>query len=71
MSKTSIGELNFKVGLEVSFDTASLCVRLIEMYLNNNPDETLMINCNECGNWDLEFISREALRKMECEDVKC
>lgn len=60
MTKTNIGELNLTVGLDVSYDTAYICTRLLEMYLNRQPDKTLKVYCDECGNWDLQIENRIA-----------
>ena len=62
MKETTIGKLNVTVGISVDSDTAWTCLRLIEIYLNNSPDETLIINCDECGNWDLDFIQRAIVK---------
>lgn len=63
MKETTIGKLNVSVGISVDSDTAWTCLRLIEIYLNNSPDETLIINCDEYGNWDLDFIARAMIKK--------
>ena len=60
MTKTNIGELNLTVGFDVSYDTAYICTRLLEMYLNRQPDKTLKVYCDECGNWDLQIENRIA-----------
>ena len=59
MSKTTVGEISLNVGLKVDYDTAFLCTRLLELYLNGEPHETLMIWCDECGNWDINIEKRE------------
>lgn len=55
MNKTKIGELNLTIDFDISYETAYVCARLIEMYLNRHPDETLYTRCDECGNWDLQI----------------
>lgn len=59
MPKTNIGELSFDVGLNVDWRTADLCLRLIEVYLDNNPEEELHIVDNTAGEWYLELGDRK------------
>ena len=59
MKETNIGKLTLSVGITVDYSTADMCLRLLEIYLNNNEAETLHINCDEYGNWDLDIVSRE------------
>ena len=54
------GSITVNVNLDVSYDTMKVCLGLLEMYLNNNPTETLFIHCDEAGNWDLDIDGREA-----------
>lgn len=65
MIETNIAKLNISVGLKVDDKTAYMCLGLLETYLNDNGNETLHIYCDECGNWDLAIMSREALRKFK------
>lgn len=58
MSKTNVGEISLNVGLKVDYDTALLCTRLLELYLNGEPHEMLKIWCDECGNWDIDIVNR-------------
>ena len=53
------GSITVNVNLDVSYDTMRVCLGLLEMYLNNNPTETLYIHCDEAGNWDLDIYGRE------------
>ena len=53
------GSITVNVNLDVSYDTVQVCLGLLEMYLNNNPTETLFIHCDEAGNWDLGIYGRE------------
>ena len=39
-----------------------MCLRLLETYLDENENETLFIFCDECGNWDLSIINRNAVK---------
>lgn len=59
MSKTKIGELSFDVGLNVDWRTAEVCLRLLEVYLNNHPAEKLAIADDTAGDWYIEIGSRE------------
>lgn len=65
MKETNIGKLNVSIGLKVDVSTAYMCLGLLETYLNDNGNETLHIYCDECGNWDLSIMSREALKKLK------
>ena len=59
MKETNIANLTVNVGLDVDFDTVCTCMKLIELYLNKNPDEELVIYCSECGDWDLDITDRK------------
>lgn len=59
MKETNIANLTVNVGLGVDFDTVCTCIKLIELYLNKNPDEELVIYCSECGDWDLGITDRK------------
>ena len=59
MSETNIAKLNISVGLKVDDKTAYMCLSLLEAYLDENEDETLVIYCDECGNWDLGIANRK------------
>lgn len=65
MTETNIAKLNISIGLKVDDNTAYMCLRLLEAYLNDNENETLCIYCNECGNWDLGFVNRELVKCKE------
>lgn len=54
----NIGTLTVDVKLSVDYDTMNACLRLVELYLNNNDYEELNINCSEPGNWDLSVNNR-------------
>ena len=53
-----IGALHIDVRLNVNYDTMQTCLRLLELYLNQNDLDVLTINCDEPGNWDLSIRSR-------------
>ena len=53
-----IGTLHVDVRLNVSYDTMQACLKLLELYLNQNDDDILVINCDEPGNWDLSVRQR-------------
>ena len=53
-----IGSLHVDVRLNVSYDTMQACLKLLELYLNQNDDDMLVINCNEPGHWDLSVRQR-------------
>ena len=53
-----IGALHVDVRLNVSYDTMQACLKLLELYLNQNDMDTLVINCDEPGNWDLSVRAR-------------
>ena len=36
-----------------------MCLSLLEAYLDDNEDKTLVIYCDECGNWDLGIANRK------------
>ena len=65
MSKNnnSIGSISLDLKLNVDCDTVQVCLKLLEAYLNNNEQDTLVINCDEPGNWDLSVHGRQ------CENV--
>ena len=65
MSKTDIAKLNISVGIRVDDKTAYMCLSLLEAYLDDNEDKTLLIYCDECGNWDLGIVSREIAKKFK------
>lgn len=65
MKETNIGKLNVSIGLKVDSETAYMCLRLLEIYLNDNDNETLHIYCDECGNWDMGIMSRETSNKFK------
>ena len=65
MSETNIAKLNISVGLKVDDKTAYMCLRLLEAYLDDNEDKTLLIFCDECGNWDLSILNREIVKKFK------
>ena len=56
---TSIGNLTIDVKLGVDWQTMRTCLNLVEMYLNTYETETLVINCDEAPNWDLDIKYRE------------
>lgn len=62
MNETNIAKLNISIGLKVDDKTAYMCLRLLEAYLDENENETLCIFCDECGNWDLSIINRNAVK---------
>ena len=65
MNETNIAKLNISIGLKVDDETAYMCLRLLEKYLDDNEDKTLYIYCDECKNWDLRFINRELVKCRE------
>ena len=54
----SLGSVTIDVKLSVDYDTMQSCLKLLELYLNSHDEETLIINCNESGNWDLGVVRR-------------
>ena len=58
----NIAKLNLSVEIKVDDKTAYMCLRLLEAYLDENENETLCIFCDECGNWDLSIINRNAVK---------
>ena len=65
MNKTDIAKLNISVGIGVDDKTAYMCLSLLEVYLDDNEDKTLLIFCDECGNWDLGIVNREIAKKFK------
>ena len=57
--KEKIGALTIDVKLSVDYDTMQSCLKLLELYLNSHDSETLMILCDEVGNWDLAVVGRQ------------
>lgn len=48
-----IDDLTVNLNISVSYDTAKTCLRLLELYLNNNDTELLIVENNEPGAWHL------------------
>lgn len=58
MSKTKIGDLSFDVGFNVDWRTADICTKLLEIYLNDHPNERLVIADDTVGDWQIEISMR-------------
>ncbi len=58
----NIAKLKLSIEIKVDDRTAYMCLRLLEAYLDDNEDKTLYIYCDECGNWDLSIINRNAVK---------
>ena len=65
MNETNIAKLNISIGLKINDETAYMCLRLLEKYLNDNEDKALYIYCDECKNWILGFVSRKLVKCKE------
>ena len=48
-------ESEYKMNLDVGYDTVRACLRLLELYLNNNDTKRLVIENNEPGAWNLQI----------------
>lgn len=56
----NLGKGTIKIGFDIDWSTVEMCLRIIEMYLNDedHAKEELVICCSEFGNWDLEIYDR-------------
>lgn len=59
MGSLKAGSLTFGIKFEVSDSTLNTCIGIIEMYLDEHPDEELVIFCNEPNNWDIGIKGRK------------